>query len=380
MSWRKNHQYAYRMEANVNNIDLKKTMNMTKFLLLVIGMTSGIRAHSLCSINICLRWTARQDILTIICKIDRLYLPVYIYNNFGKEIARCSIPFPSPLCTPTHNNIIVQQNAKTNETIVKVRRNIDRSINGNWSCRHGYGVSKYEANIEINIPSSKGHNKTEKTDEFRCLKLISLHIVTGVIISVVVVGICLIITWKCIEREGQHFKRIVSFLEKIDDIFGAKKCDEHLVKHKKIGFFVSFVFLVFGAGVVIGLLEKDSCTGSIVFLILGMLLCLTLLILFLRSQGDGRETQLCLRRADDSSGSRTPVLCDVNDEEAHHSDDAIESVSGEEQSLNDNGTCDIKVLDSYKEGTNSNGHGGAANFDTERTSDFDSENIPLKGS
>lgn len=88
--------------------------------------------------------------------------------------------------------------------------------------------------------------------------------------------------------------------------------------------------------------------------------------------GDGRETQLCLRRADDSSGSRTPVLCDVNDEEAHHSDDAIESVSGEEQSLNDNGTCDIKVLDSYKEGTNSNGHGGAANFDTERTSDFDS--------
>lgn len=114
-------------------------------------------SHSTCSIHICLRWTSRQDILNIICKIDDLHLPVYIHNNFGEEIARCSIPFPFPWCSSTNNNTFVKQNVYTNETIVRVRRRIDHNINGNWSCRHGIGRNTFEADIEINIPKLKGN-------------------------------------------------------------------------------------------------------------------------------------------------------------------------------------------------------------------------------
>lgn len=36
------------------------------------------------------------------------------------------------------------------------------------------------------------------------------------------------------------------------------------------------------AGVLIGVVEKDSCSGSSVFIFLGIVLCLTLFILFIR--------------------------------------------------------------------------------------------------
>lgn len=99
----------------------------------------------------CLQWTFGQDILQIICKVDELQLPVYIHNNFGMEIARCSTPFPFPLCTAAYNNTIVRQNVTTNETIVFIRGKIDQSINGNWSCRHGFGRNKYKAYTDIKV-------------------------------------------------------------------------------------------------------------------------------------------------------------------------------------------------------------------------------------
>lgn len=117
----------------------------------------GMFPHSTCSINMCLRWTSKQGILKIICKVDDLNLPVFIINNFDKEIARCSIPFPAPHCVPTFNDTTVHQNINTNETIVVVRGRIDNSISGNWSCHHGYGRNNYKAGIEINIPKLKGN-------------------------------------------------------------------------------------------------------------------------------------------------------------------------------------------------------------------------------
>lgn len=124
----------------------------------LISYAVGILPHSTCSINMCLRWTLKRDILKIICKVDDLHLPVYLFNNFGTEIARCIIPFPFPSCTTTLNDTTtVEQNAYTNETIVWVRGRIDQSINGNWSCQHGYGRKKYKADIEINIPKLKGN-------------------------------------------------------------------------------------------------------------------------------------------------------------------------------------------------------------------------------
>ncbi|CAG2218828.1 unnamed protein product [Mytilus edulis] len=277
----------------------------------------------------CLRWTSRVGILKIICTIDDLYLPVSIQNNLGVEIARCSVPFPSSFCTPRNNNTTILQNLTTNETIVDVRRKIDRSMNGIWTCRHGHGISKYKANIEINIPATK---------ELRCLKVISLNIVTGVIISVVMASICLIITWKCTctQKEGQFYKRIVSLTKMIDDWFGAQKVDNHLVKcTQKDRFFISFVLLVFAAGVVIGVLEKDLCTGSVVFLVLGIVLCLTLLILFLRPQGNGGALQLFNSSAGNASSS--------NYDEAHYPDNVTRCFSVDEQSSDDSDTYDINA-------------------------------------
>ncbi|VDI51409.1 Hypothetical predicted protein [Mytilus galloprovincialis] len=150
--------------------------------------------NSTCSIHICLHWTTRKGVLKIICQIDDLILPVSIQNNLGEEIARCSIPFPNSLCTPRYKNIAILQNLSTNETIVKVKGRIDQRINGNWSCRHGFGKNKYEANIEINIQTLKEENTSKETD-------------------------------------GQHFKRIVSVSELIDKCFEIKICENHSVKH-----------------------------------------------------------------------------------------------------------------------------------------------------
>lgn len=117
----------------------------------------GIFPFSTCCIHMCLQWTVRQDILQIICKVDELQLPVYIHNNFGMEVARCSTPFPYPLCTAAYNNTTVQQNIITNETIVLIRGKIDQSINGNWSCRHGFGRNKYKAFTDIKVLRLKGN-------------------------------------------------------------------------------------------------------------------------------------------------------------------------------------------------------------------------------
>lgn len=261
----------------------------------------------------CLRWTLRQDILQIICKVDELQLPVYIHNNFGMEIARCSIPFPFPLCTAVYNNTIVQQNIITNETIVGVRGTIDRSINGNWSCRHGYGRNKYEAYIEINVLRLKEDTKEAGTDELRCLKEIAFYTMTGVVISVVTFGMCLFLKCKCrpTEKIRDHFHRIHLFLKEIDTCFESKRCKKYSVINIKIVFYISFVLLVLVSGVLIGVFEKDSCQGSFCFIILGIILCLTLLILFLRIKADTEGNGVGVLEANNSSNEESNVLVDA---------------------------------------------------------------------
>ncbi|CAC5426678.1 unnamed protein product [Mytilus coruscus] len=141
----------------------------------------------------CLHWTLRSNSITFNCKIDDLHLPVYIHNNFGKEIARCGIPIPFPLCTATYSNTTVRQNIDTNETVVGVKGIIDDSLNGNWSCHHGYG-SMYNAVVEINIPVLQ---------DLSCLKEVSFYTLTGVVISLVMIGIfCLLVKGKCKLTKG----------------------------------------------------------------------------------------------------------------------------------------------------------------------------------
>lgn len=131
----------------------------------IITFPAGIFPHHNCVINICLRSTLGKNMLKIICKIDDLYLPVTIRNNHGTEIAGCSLPFPLPSCTSYNNNTFIQQNVKTNETIVKVTGRLDYSINGNWSCHHGIGRPFFEAYIEIS-----SHIHTLKGNYLRFIK------------------------------------------------------------------------------------------------------------------------------------------------------------------------------------------------------------------
>ncbi|VDI05157.1 Hypothetical predicted protein [Mytilus galloprovincialis] len=157
----------------------------------------------------CLNCTLGPGILKLTCKIDKLHLPVSFHNNFGKEIAFCSLPFPSPLCISGYKNTTVRQNIHTNETVVTIREIIDQRINGNWSCLHGYGRDMYEADFEINIPILEGQHKREQTGDLLSPKKMSWYTIAGISISVItltivggVLGIY-IYKVKCFFRSGQ---------------------------------------------------------------------------------------------------------------------------------------------------------------------------------
>ncbi|XP_071122543.1 uncharacterized protein [Mytilus edulis] len=169
-------------------------------LLLIFIIQENISSPS-CSIKMCLNCTLGPGILKLTCKIDKLHLPVSFHNNFGKEIAFCSLPFPSPLCISGYKNTTVRQNIHTNETVVTIREIIDQRINGNWSCLHGYGRDMYEADFEINIPISEGQHNREQTGDLLSPKEISWYTIAGISISVItLIIVCVLGIYICIRK------------------------------------------------------------------------------------------------------------------------------------------------------------------------------------
>lgn len=87
--------------------------------------------------------------LTLICKINNLHLRVLIGDQFGNTQADCLPPTTASICEPYYQNGTIIQNRRTNETIYIVKGNIDRHINGYWTCRHG--TRRDVARVEVTV-------------------------------------------------------------------------------------------------------------------------------------------------------------------------------------------------------------------------------------
>lgn len=109
---------------------------------------------SSCRNDICFTWKVSLQTLTLICKVDNLHLSVYIGDPTGKLQADCLPPSHPNNCEPYYKNSSVIQYRSTNETVFRVNGNIDYSINGNWTCRHG--TRKEIATVEVSVLTIKG--------------------------------------------------------------------------------------------------------------------------------------------------------------------------------------------------------------------------------
>lgn len=97
--------------------------------------------------------------MTLTCKVDNLHLSIFIEDPFGKRQADCVQPYPSVKCDSYYKNGSITQNSTTKETIFTVQGKIDKSINGNWTCRHG--EHKDIAKVEVTVFNTLG-NYTNK--------------------------------------------------------------------------------------------------------------------------------------------------------------------------------------------------------------------------
>lgn len=102
-----------------------------------------------CNTRVCFTWKVNTNELTLICKINDLHLRVMIKDQFGNTQADCLPPTSASICEPYYRNGTIIQNRKTNETIYRVKGNINRHINGNWTCRHG--TRKDVASVEVTV-------------------------------------------------------------------------------------------------------------------------------------------------------------------------------------------------------------------------------------
>ncbi|XP_052066131.1 uncharacterized protein LOC127705817 isoform X2 [Mytilus californianus] len=108
----------------------------------------------LCNIQTCFTWKISKNRLTLTCKVDDLHLSVFIDDPFGKVQADCVQPHPFVKCEPYYKNGSITQNSTTKETIFTVQGKIDKSINGNWTCRHG--THRDIAKVEVTVLNTLG--------------------------------------------------------------------------------------------------------------------------------------------------------------------------------------------------------------------------------
>lgn len=79
---------------------------------------------------------------------------IFIENQFNNRVADC-VP---DLCESYHQNATIIQIFESNKTIYTVYGQIDKKVNGNWTCRHG--TNKDIAQVEVTV--LKGKNYTFK--------------------------------------------------------------------------------------------------------------------------------------------------------------------------------------------------------------------------
>lgn len=103
-----------------------------------------------CNIKVCLTWMANTNTIEFRCRVNDLHLQVKFFNKFNSELAYCSFPIRDSNETSCYSyfiNSTIVQDLKTNSTMLTVRGQIDKRINGVWSCQHGTNISQATVNV-----------------------------------------------------------------------------------------------------------------------------------------------------------------------------------------------------------------------------------------
>lgn len=110
----------------------------------------------MCSSNVCLTWRLSQDELTLICKINKMYLRVFFDDPYGNTQADCLPPYKNN-CEAYYQNGSVYFDSTTKEAIFTTKGTIDHQLNGKWGCR--YGTSRDKSEVFVLVRHTKGKLK-----------------------------------------------------------------------------------------------------------------------------------------------------------------------------------------------------------------------------
>lgn len=122
--------------------------------LLILLLISEILS---CNIKVCLTWMANTNSIEFRCRVDDLIFQVKFFNKFNSELAYCLFPIRNlneTRCSSHFINSTIVQDLKTNTTMLTVRGQIDKRINGVWSCKHGTNISQATVNVTVWIGDS----------------------------------------------------------------------------------------------------------------------------------------------------------------------------------------------------------------------------------
>ncbi|XP_076114114.1 uncharacterized protein LOC143082355 isoform X2 [Mytilus galloprovincialis] len=211
----------------------------------------------LCNIQTCFTWKISKNRLTLTCKVDDLHLSIFIEDPFGKRQADCVQPYPSVKCDSYYTNGSITQNSTTKETIFTVQGKIDKSINGNWTCRHG--ERKDIAKVEVTVFDTLGgfENVLNKENIRHDNNTVSLKgstdnhcmyiVLTFSLIAYFGTLMIWVIVW-CLA--GKYIKPFVDVLKTVS--------------------FITCSFLFVGICTVCGLFDDSTCITRIVLPIIGI--------------------------------------------------------------------------------------------------------------
>lgn len=134
---------------------MQKDIYRLSLLLLILSSNSEILS---CNIKVCLTWMANTNTIEFRCRVDDLIFQVKFLNKFNSELAHCPFPIRDSNETSCYSyfiNSTIVQDLKTNTTTLTVRGQIDKRINGEWSCQHGTNISQAIVNVTAWIGDSK---------------------------------------------------------------------------------------------------------------------------------------------------------------------------------------------------------------------------------
>lgn len=250
----------------------------------------------------------------MICKVSNLEHIVYINNQFNKEVGDCY----SNLCDSYQQNASIIQILESNETIYTVNGQIDKKVNGNWTCRHGTNlqIAQVEVTVLKDVPTkldrqviddTKEHSNKSKTVDRKCTESLICYTLVG---FVAMIAVCSASNWilerYCNGRPECCRNKLFSFVKEILTDF------EALPKSALIGIFLLFLF---GIPVLVSFVQEGTCSIVAIpaMIVMGITLGGTTSIVFFGRKISGQTEETNGECGDNSLGHiGTNNSCDNN--------------------------------------------------------------------